>query len=91
LKAGTMPTAVNRRPKPAEPFTGRMLARTERCGRRPIENDDAFVAGGIGVGNGPAGDNRNALGGEVAAADTAVTEAESAALPLAQLLIDLVN
>ena len=82
LKFGTMPTTVNSPAETAESFTQRILARPQRGGRRPVEDDDAFVAGGIGVENRPAGDNRNAQGAEVAAADAAVTEAESTGLAL---------
>ena len=75
-----MPTTLNL-PATPESFTQRILARPERSGRRPVEDDDAFGPGGIGVENRPAGDHRNAQSTEVGAADAAMTEAESAALP----------
>ena len=65
------PPARNRRAFSADP-------RQARARQPPVEHDDAFVAGGIGSGIDD-GSNRNAHGGS--AADSAVTEAESAACP----------
>ena len=80
LKSGTMPTTVNCRPKPRSRLPSGSSPGQSAAAAARLRTTTPSVAGGIGVENRPAGDDRNAQGAEVAAADSAVTEAESAAL-----------